>query len=51
MIELQPGKYRRSIIRLWKYVGLGLGLAILYIVAVSFNFFWLFGDMPDLQNA
>jgi penicillin-binding protein 1A len=50
MIELQPGKYRRSIIRLWKYVGLGLGLAILYIVAVSFNFFWLFGDMPDLKT-
>jgi len=49
MIELQPGKYRRSIIRLWRYVAIGLGLIILYIVAVSFNFFWLFGGMPDLQ--
>jgi penicillin-binding protein 1A len=50
MIELQPGKYRRSIIRLWRFVGLGLGLIIFYIVAVSFNFFWLFGGMPDLKT-
>jgi penicillin-binding protein 1A len=50
MIELQPGKYRRSIIRLWRFVGLGLGLIVFYIVAVSFNFFWLFGGMPDLKT-
>ena len=50
MIELQPGKYRRSIIRLWKYVTIGIGVVILYIVAVSFNFFWLFGGMPDLKT-
>jgi len=48
MIELQPGKYRRSIIRVWLGAAIGLGLFILYIVAVSFNFFWLFGGMPDL---
>ena len=49
MIELQPGKYRRSIVRLWRFVAIGLGLLIFYIVAVSYNFFWLFGGMPDLQ--
>ena len=48
MIELQPGKYRRSIIRVWLGTAIVLGLFILYIVAVSFNFFWLFGGMPDL---
>jgi penicillin-binding protein 1A len=50
MIELQPGKYRRTIVRLWRFVGLGLGLIIFYIVAVSFNFLWLFGGMPDLKT-
>jgi penicillin-binding protein 1A len=50
MIELQPGKYRRSIIRLWRGVAIGLGLIVFYIVAVSFNFFWLFGGMPDMQT-
>jgi len=48
MIELQPGKYRRSIVRVWLFTAIGLGLFILYIVAVSYNFFWLFGGMPDL---
>jgi penicillin-binding protein 1A len=48
MIELQPGKYRRSIVRVWLFTAIGLGLFILYIVAVSFNFLWLFGGMPDL---
>lgn len=50
MIELQPGKYRRSIIRVWLGAAIGLGLLILYILAVSFNFFWLFGGMPDLMT-
>jgi penicillin-binding protein 1A len=48
MIELQPGKYRRSIIRVWLFTAIGLGLFVFYIVAVSYNFFWLFGGMPDL---
>lgn len=50
MLELQSGKYRHTIVRLWRYAALGLGLFILYIVAVSFNFFWLFGTMPDLKT-
>lgn len=48
MIELQPGKYRRSILRLWLFTAISFGLVIFYIIAVSFNFFWLFGGMPDL---
>lgn len=48
MIELQPGKYRRNIIRLWRLLGLILGLFIFYLIAVSINLFWLFGGMPDL---
>ncbi len=50
MFEFQPGKYRSSIIRLWRFAALGLGLFILYIVAVTFDFFWLFGLMPDLKT-
>lgn len=48
MVEFQPGKYRRSIIRLWRFVAISLGLFIFYLVAVSVNLFWLFGGMPDL---
>jgi penicillin-binding protein 1A len=50
MLELQSGKYRRTIVRLWRFAALGLGLFIFYIVAVSFNLFWLFGPMPDLKT-
>ncbi|CAG4991912.1 Penicillin-binding protein 1A [Dyadobacter sp. CECT 9275] len=50
MFELQPGKYRRSILRLWRFAGIGLGLIILYLIAVSYNFLWLFGGMPDLKT-
>jgi penicillin-binding protein 1A len=49
MIELQPGKYRRKIVRLWRYSALGIALVVFYIFAVSVNLFWLFGDMPDLK--
>ncbi|PWJ58231.1 penicillin-binding protein 1A [Dyadobacter jejuensis] len=50
MIEFQPGKYRRRIINLWRFAGIGLGLVILYILAVTYNLFWLFGGMPDLKT-
>lgn len=49
MIELQPGKYRRKIILLWRYSALGIGLLLFYIFAVSVNLLWLFGGMPDLK--
>jgi penicillin-binding protein 1A len=48
MVQLQPGKYRRSILRLWQFVALLLGLFVFYLIAVSVNLFWLFGGMPDL---
>ncbi|GAB2788545.1 transglycosylase domain-containing protein [Rhabdobacter roseus] len=50
MIELQPGKYRRTIINIWRYAAVGLGLIIFYIFAVSINLLWLFGGMPDLKT-
>ncbi len=50
MLELKSGKYKKTIVRLWRFAALGVGLFILYIVAVSFNFFWLFGPMPDLKT-
>lgn len=49
MFELQPGLYRRLIARLWKLTLAGVLLLVLYIVAVSFNFLWLFGGMPSLK--
>lgn len=48
MIELQPGKYRRTIVRLWKITGITIGLIVFFIIAVRVNLLWLFGGMPDL---
>ncbi len=48
MNELLPGKYRRTIKNIWKFAIGGISLLVLYIVAVRFNFLWLFGPMPDL---
>ncbi|KAA0992664.1 transglycosylase domain-containing protein [Dyadobacter aurulentus] len=48
MIEFQPGRYRRTIVRIWKTTGISLGLLVFFIVAVRFNLLWLFGGMPDL---
>lgn len=43
------GKYRKSIIRYWQIAAFVIGSGILYILAVYFNLFWLFGGMPDLK--
>ena len=43
------GKYRKSIIRFWLIAAVFISGAVLYITAVYFNFFWLFGGMPDLR--
>ncbi|MCF0041453.1 transglycosylase domain-containing protein [Dyadobacter fanqingshengii] len=48
MIELQPGKYRHTIVRLWKISGACIVLFVFFIVAVRVNLLWLFGGMPDL---
>ena len=49
MIQFLSGKYRTIIVRFWQFGLLFLGGIILYVVAVYFNFFWLFGTMPDLK--
>ncbi|GAB3560195.1 penicillin-binding protein 1A [Spirosoma fluminis] len=49
MLQLAPGTYRTTIRRLWRYSLLGVILLILYILAVSYNFLWLFGGMPSLK--
>jgi penicillin-binding protein 1A len=50
MIEFQPGKYRRKIVRLWWGTGWFLGFFVVYLIAVRINFLWLFGGMPDLAT-
>ncbi len=50
MFEMLPGKYRRTIKSFWKFAIFGLVFFVLYIAAVRFNFFWLFGPMPDLKT-
>jgi penicillin-binding protein 1A len=49
MIEFASGSYRKIIKNLWRFTLLGVSLLILYVVAVSFNFLWLFGGMPSLK--
>ncbi|NBB27658.1 penicillin-binding protein 1A [Cellulophaga sp. BC115SP] len=50
MIKLQPGKYQRTIQSLWKWSIRGFIALVLYVLAVNYNFFWLFGGMPSLQE-
>jgi penicillin-binding protein 1A len=49
MIEFAPGRYRTIIKNLWRYALLGLAMLVFYILAVSYNFLWLFGGMPSLK--
>lgn len=44
------GKYRKPIVRFWRLAAFFLGSIVFYLVAVYFNFFWLFGAMPDLRE-
>jgi penicillin-binding protein 1A len=50
MIQLQNGQYQSLIAKIWKWSAYGLGAFLLYIFAVQFNLFWLFGGMPSLQE-
>jgi penicillin-binding protein 1A len=50
MIQLQNGQYQSLIAKIWKWSAYGLGAFLLYILAVQFNLFWLFGGMPSLQE-
>ena len=50
MIQLQKGKYQPLITKIWKWSGFGVLAFLIYIFAVQFNFLWLFGGMPSLQE-
>ncbi len=50
MIKLQPGKYQAVIRKIWKWSFRSFAFLALYILAVNYNFFWLFGGMPSLQE-
>lgn len=49
MFDFATGRYKSLIRNLWRFALLGVGLLVLYIVAVSYNFLWLFGGMPSLK--
>lgn len=50
MFEFLPGPYQKAIQRSYRwFFGILLG-GILFILAVNFNFLWLFGGMPSLQE-
>ena len=49
MIDFAPGTYRTAIKRLWRFSLAGIALLIFYVAAVSYNFLWLFGGMPNLK--
>ena len=50
MFKLEKGQYQLLISRIWKWSSIGLALFLLYILAVQYNLFWLFGGMPSLQE-
>ncbi len=50
MFDLAPGRYRTTIRRIWRSTLVVLGLLVVYVLAVNFNLFWLFGGMPDLKT-
>ncbi|WP_080054937.1 penicillin-binding protein 1A [Spirosoma aerolatum] len=49
MIEFTSGPYRKIIRNLWRFTLIGITMLIFYVVAVSYNFLWLFGGMPSLK--
>ncbi len=50
MISFEAGKYQKLIKFLYKGFFGGLASIIIFILAVNFNFLWLFGGMPSLQE-
>jgi penicillin-binding protein 1A len=44
------GNYRNWIVRFWRIATFLIIGFIVYLAAVYFNFFWLFGGMPDLKT-
>lgn len=50
MFEFLPGYYNKLIRNFWKYSIIGLITLVLFVTAVNYNFFWLFGGMPSLKS-
>ncbi len=50
MLEFLPGYYNKVIRNLWRLSIISLIGIILFVTAVNYNFFWLFGGMPSLKN-
>jgi penicillin-binding protein 1A len=49
-IPLGKGKYQRLISFIWKFAAFGFGSFITYLIAVNFNLFWVFGQMPNIED-
>lgn len=49
-IELEPGTYQKLIAKIWRFSKWGFFGFIVYLIAVNFNLFWLFGRMPSWQE-
>jgi penicillin-binding protein 1A len=49
MSIFSPGSYRSIIKTFWRLTLTGVVMLVLYILAVSYNFLWLFGGMPSLK--
>ncbi|WP_420155826.1 transglycosylase domain-containing protein [Siphonobacter sp.] len=50
MFKLLPGPYKQMIRQIWRFTLVALGSFFLYILAVYFNLFNLFGGMPSLKQ-
>ncbi|MGR3811741.1 penicillin-binding protein 1A [Jiulongibacter sp. NS-SX5] len=47
---LANGKYKKIINFLYVFFFGGIGLFVVYLLAVNFNLFWLFGRMPSVED-
>ena len=50
MLETNQDNYSKIIRFLYKFFMIGTVAGILFVLAVNFNFLWLFGGMPSLQE-
>ena len=49
MFEFLPGPFQQPIRRLWRWFAFGFIGIIFFVLAVNYNFLWLFGSMPSLK--
>lgn len=48
--RLANGKYYRLISFIWKSTIYGTAAFLIYLIGVNLNLFWLFGQMPDIDD-